>query len=408
VDIQLLVDKVAKRLPAWKGKFLNRAGRLTVLNMVLSSIPTYFLTAFQPQKWMIKQIDKLRRGFLWKGTEQANGGHCLVQWKKVQRPKKLGGLGVLDHERFSRALRLRWLWFEWNDADRPWVGGNIPVTETDRQVFRASTTVTVGNGRTAKFWEATWLNGQAPRDIAPRLYKLAWRKHLTVQEQMENMKWTRGLWRMTSEEEMIEFVVLWDLVESVELTPEDDKIIWKWTSHGDYTAKSAYEIQFRGSFCSFRPTAIWRAHAEEKHRFFAWLLVQEKLLTADKLMARNWSCNPTCSLCSAQPECAQHLCLHCPFAMQVWELVREWTNAKINVPVQDASIQDWWCDTLACHSVKEQRHVAAILMYTAWNIWKERNRRIFEGKSAEPRVVLQLIKEEVLLRVRACGAPVAS
>ena len=64
VDIQLLVDKVAKRLPAWKGKFLNRAGRLTVLNMVLSSIPTYFLTAFQPQKWMIKQIDKLRRGFL--------------------------------------------------------------------------------------------------------------------------------------------------------------------------------------------------------------------------------------------------------------------------------------------------------------------------------------------------------
>ena len=64
VDVQPLVDKVAKRLPAWKGKYLNRAGRLTVLNMVLSSIPTYFLTAFQPQKWMIKQIDKLRRGFL--------------------------------------------------------------------------------------------------------------------------------------------------------------------------------------------------------------------------------------------------------------------------------------------------------------------------------------------------------
>ena len=69
VDIQPLVDKVAARLPAWKGKFLNKAGRLTVLKAVLSSIPTYFLTVFQPQKWMTKQIDKLRRGFLWKGTD---------------------------------------------------------------------------------------------------------------------------------------------------------------------------------------------------------------------------------------------------------------------------------------------------------------------------------------------------
>jgi len=97
-----------------------------------------------------------------------------VQWKKVQRPKKLGGLGVLYLERFSRALRLRWLWYEWMEPDRPWVGGNLPVNEVDRQFFRISTTVTVGNGNTAKFWEASWLQGEAPRDIAPSLYKLAW------------------------------------------------------------------------------------------------------------------------------------------------------------------------------------------------------------------------------------------
>jgi len=50
VEVQPLVDKVSARLPAWKGKFLNRGGRLTVLNAVLSSIPTYFLTVFQLQK----------------------------------------------------------------------------------------------------------------------------------------------------------------------------------------------------------------------------------------------------------------------------------------------------------------------------------------------------------------------
>jgi hypothetical protein len=30
--------------------------------------------------------------------------------------------------------------------------------------------------------------------------------------------------------------------------------------------------------------AIWKAQAEGKHRFFAWLLLQEKILTEDKLL----------------------------------------------------------------------------------------------------------------------------
>jgi hypothetical protein len=43
VNVQPLIDKLAKRLPTWQGRFLNRAGRLKLLNSVLSSIPTYFL-----------------------------------------------------------------------------------------------------------------------------------------------------------------------------------------------------------------------------------------------------------------------------------------------------------------------------------------------------------------------------
>jgi hypothetical protein len=38
VNFQPLIDKMANRLPLWKGKFLNRAGRLKLLNTSLSTI----------------------------------------------------------------------------------------------------------------------------------------------------------------------------------------------------------------------------------------------------------------------------------------------------------------------------------------------------------------------------------
>ena len=147
VDIQPLIDKVGTRLSAWKGRLLNKAGRLRLVNYVLTSIPTYHLTVFRVQKWAIKKIDKLRRSFLWKGAKKANGGHCLVKWSKVMKPKNFGGLGILDLDLFSRALRLRWLWYEWVSPEKPWVGTALQVNAVDRQLFRASTSVTLGDGK---------------------------------------------------------------------------------------------------------------------------------------------------------------------------------------------------------------------------------------------------------------------
>ncbi|OEL16666.1 hypothetical protein BAE44_0022315 [Dichanthelium oligosanthes] len=54
---------------------------------------------------------------------------------------------------------------------------------------------------------------------------------------------------------------------------------------------------------------------------------------------------------------------------------------------------------------KQTRLKAALMMYTAWSVWKEHNRRIFGGKMEQPVCIVAMIKEEIALRRQACGSP---
>ena len=165
---------------------------------------------------------------------------------------------MLDLERFGRALRLRWLWFAWTDPDRPWVGSEVPCNALDRQLFRCSTSVTIGDGKRALFWDSAWFHGHAPRDVAPNLYKLAWRKRLTVRDEVDNQTWTRGLWRMSNAAEIAEFIVLWEAVQDIHFSDTPDEIVWKWTANGKYTSASAYVIQFAGECALSTPLQFGR------------------------------------------------------------------------------------------------------------------------------------------------------
>ena len=82
---------------------------------------------------------------------------------------------------------------------------------------------------------------------------------------------------------------------------------------GEYTAKSAYGIQFQGSFSKLRILSIWKAKAEPKYKFFKWTLLHKKILTANNLIKRNWSNDLICKLCNIDPETPTHLCKDCVF-----------------------------------------------------------------------------------------------
>lgn len=104
-----------------------------------------------------------------------------------------------------------------------------------------------------------------------------------------------------------------------------------------------------------------------------WLLVQCKVLTTDKLIARNLPCNSVCSVCDQVPETAKHMSLHCVYAQEVWLLVSHWTYGHVKVPTPAMSIEEWWNSSIRGRGKKEKQLIASLIIYTAWNIWKKRN-----------------------------------
>lgn len=154
VHVQPLIDKCRTRLAPWQGKLITAADRTSLTKLVLTAQPIYHLTALKVPDGILSSIDKIRRKFLWVGGDEISGGKCKVNWDRVCRPSDLGGLGVLDLNRFARALRIRWLWYEWTAPEKPWTGTPVPCDQIDREIFAAATTITLGDGKIASFWHS--------------------------------------------------------------------------------------------------------------------------------------------------------------------------------------------------------------------------------------------------------------
>ena len=59
------------------------------------------------------------------------------------------------------------------------------------------------------------------------------------------------------------------------------------------------------------------------------------------------------------------------------------------------SLVDWWESTLLLIPKEKRRDFNGMVIYTMWNLWKERNRRIFDNKSSTAIQVAERTKEDI-------------
>ncbi|KAK4383869.1 hypothetical protein Sango_3112000 [Sesamum angolense] len=79
-DCRPLFDKVDARLAGWNHLILSYAGRLQLIKSVLSTLHTYWASAFILPKGVLKILEKKMRKFLWHGS--SGSGNAKVAWEK--------------------------------------------------------------------------------------------------------------------------------------------------------------------------------------------------------------------------------------------------------------------------------------------------------------------------------------
>ena len=63
LDWQPVVEKVEKRLGGWRGRLLISGGRLVLVKAVLSTIPTYFMSAFRMPAGVRRRLESAMQIF---------------------------------------------------------------------------------------------------------------------------------------------------------------------------------------------------------------------------------------------------------------------------------------------------------------------------------------------------------
>ncbi|XP_020255847.1 uncharacterized protein LOC109832815 [Asparagus officinalis] len=110
----------------------------------------------------------------------------------------------------------------------------------------------------------------------------------------------------------------------------------------------------------------------------------------DRLIKRGIIQSNICSLCERDAESHTHLFFECHFSMTVWNEVMNWLKFKWRT-CNWRMLLDWYCNRLRGRGfkLKVKRMALAAVVY---NIWKERNNRIFNQKKRAPEQIVRDIK----------------
>jgi hypothetical protein len=140
---------------------------------------------------------------------------------------------------------------------------------------------------------------------------------------------------------------------------------------------SAYGAMFFISSELLGARQLWKIKAPSEHKFFAWLVLQDRCWTFDRRHWHGLQADITCALCDKNPDLISHF-LGCVYNCEVWASFLHSCGWGQLVLMADSSFTDWWI--ASCKPVTKRRRKAfdSIIFLVSRCIWLQQNSSVFD------------------------------
>jgi zinc-binding in reverse transcriptase len=182
-------------------------------------------------------------------------------------------------------------------------------------ILRSSTTFRLGRGTTIQFWHDDWLQGPLSAQF-PCLYQHAADKDGSMADYWQEGEWHITLTGTLELQVGNELSCLQQMLSSARPIAAPDEVLWSRNATGQLTSKLVYTFVHNTPHVQTKLYRLWEIKAPHRVQVFMWLMLRNKLLTIDNLIARDWVITSICYLCRQHQESAKHIFTECLCARQ--------------------------------------------------------------------------------------------